>query len=172
MPRRSRKSVGGNYFHVMTQGIGKEYVFPDDNSKGFYISCLQKNKAVYPVKIIAFCVMGNHAHVLLSVSDHAELSKYLRRVNSDYARYYNRVHKRVGYVFRDRFRSELITDVKYLCHCAVYIQNNPIKAGIAEKAEDYKYSSFNNYLCGRGVVDFDESAKFFDVTAENMRAIP
>jgi len=155
----------------MVQGIGKEYVFPDEDCKGFYLNCLQKNKEKYPVKVIAFCVMGNHAHILLAVKNVSELSKYIQNANADYARYYNRVNKRVGYVFRGRYKSEPITSADYLFNCVAYIQNNPINAGIVEKAEDYKFTSLTNYLNGRGIVDFDEAAKYFDISAENMRAI-
>ena len=171
MPRAARKNLDGKYFHVMVQGIGKENVFPDDNCKGFYLACVQKNKEKYPAKLIAFCIMRNHAHLLLSVKDAKELASYLKRVNADYARYYNRVNKRVGYVFRDRFKSETIRNINYLANCVAYIQNNPLKAKLVENAEDYKFSSYTNYLTRRGIIDFEEASKIFDASAANMRAI-
>ena len=171
MPRVAREKIEAQFYHIMVQGIGKEYVFPDDNCKGFYVSCLQKNKEKYPAKVIAFCVMGNHAHILLAVNDVLKLSKYVQNVNADYARYYNRISKRVGYVFRGRYKSEPITSTDYLINCVAYIQNNPLNAGIVERSEDYKFSSLSNYLCGRGTVDFNEAAKHFDISAENMREI-
>ena len=155
----------------MVQGIGKEFVFPDDNCKGYYLKCLQKHKDKYPAKILAFCVMGNHAHVLAAVKDSDELAKYFKRVNADYAMYYNRTRKRVGYVFRDRFKSEIITTEKYLMYCLAYIQNNPVNAGTVKKAEEYKYSSYVNYLRGVGIVDFDEAANHFDTGPENIKAV-
>jgi len=155
----------------MVQGVGKEYVFPDDQHKGFYLACLQKHKEKHPVKILAFCVMGNHAHILLSVDDVAELSQYMKIVNQDYAQYYNRVHSRVGYVFRSRFKSEVIRSEKHLVYCVAYIQNNPLKAHMVQRAEDYGYSSYSNYLRRTGIVDFNEAANFYDTSPEYMAGI-
>ncbi|MCL2796559.1 MAG: transposase [Firmicutes bacterium] len=171
MPRIARKDLDGKYYHVMVQGIGKEFVFPDDHCKGFYLTCLRENKIHYPAKILAFCVMGNHAHILLSVVDAQELALYFKRVNADYARYYNRINNRVGYVFRDRFKSEMIRSERQLVYCMAYIQNNPLKAGMVKKAEDYPFSSYSNYLRRTGIVDFDEAAIFYDIAPENITAI-
>ncbi|MCL2540118.1 MAG: transposase [Firmicutes bacterium] len=171
MPRKARKDTDGKFFHVMVQGIGKEYIFPDDDCKGYYLSCLKKSKTKLPAKILAYCVMGNHAHVLVSVQNAQELALFLRQANGDYARYYNNTRNRVGYVFRDRYRSEVIQDERYLIHCVAYIHNNPLKAGLVERAENYKYSSYVNYLTKKGMVDFDEAAKLFDTSERSMRAI-
>ena len=171
MPRNPRKNAEGNFYHVMVQGIGKEHIFPDDDCKGYYLRCMQSTQEKYPAKIPAFCVMGNHAHALLSVENAAELSSYLRIVNSAYTSYYNRIHGRVGYVFRDRFRSELIVDERHLLYCLAYIQNNPLKAGMVKKAEDYNYSSYKNYLSGNGIVDFDEAKKYYEIKAETIAEI-
>ena len=85
MPRKPRKNQEGRFYHVMVQGIGKEYVFPDDDCKGYYLRCLQKAKQYCQAKLLAFCVMDNHAHILTVVKNIEELSKYFRRINADYA---------------------------------------------------------------------------------------
>jgi len=171
MPRKARKNIDGRYFHIMVQGIDKEFIFSDDDSKGYYLTSLQRAQEKVDVKIIAFCIMGTHAHILVVVNDAEELARYFKRVNSDYAMYYNRIRKRIGYVFRDRYRSELITTKEYMAYCLAYIQNNPVKAGIVERAEDYPYSSYTNYLTGRGIVDFKEAAKYFDTSPKSMKEI-
>lgn len=118
-----------------------------------------------------FCVMGNHVHVLLKADKVEKLSKFMHLVNSRYSRYYNRINKRVGHVFRNRYRSEPIKNSTQLINCFVYIQNNPLKAGIVENAEDYKYSSYINYLTNRGIVDFEEASKHFNISADNIRKV-
>lgn len=156
---------------MIVQGIGKEHIFFDDDCKGYYLSCLQLAKNKYPVKILGFCVMGNHAHVLLAVKDVSELSAFFRIANSKYASYYNRRNNRTGYVFRDRFKSQTIFDERYLVYCLAYVHNNPLKAGMVEYAGDYGYSSYTNYLYNKGIVDFEEARKYYDVSAENIMAI-
>jgi REP element-mobilizing transposase RayT len=171
MPRQTRKDLDGKYFHIMVQGIGKEHIFLTDDYKGYYLTSLKTAREKFPVGILAFCVMGNHAHILLRIKKHEHLSAFMRYANAEYARYYNRMNKRVGYVFRDRFKSEVIKNVKYLVYCLAYIQNNPVKASIVEKAEDYKFSSYINYLEKKGIVDFEEAAKHYDITPGNIKAI-
>ena len=171
MARIARQNIETRYTHVMMQGIGKEYIFPDEDSKGYYLTCIQKAQKVIDGKILAFCIMGNHAHLLVCMKKPEELGKFMQKTNTLYAKYYNRTKKRVGYVFRDRFKSEGITNSKYLLNCVVYIQNNPVKANIVKNAEDYLYSSYKNYLTGQGVVSFEEAAKHYDISATGMRQV-
>ena len=171
MSRKARKIIDGKYFHVMVQGIAQENIFPDDDSKGYYLACIKKAKEKHCAKILAFCVMSNHSHLLMSVNGIDNVTEFMSFVNTLYARYYNNENNRIGYVFRDRFKSELIDKEKYLLNCLAYIHNNPVKAGMIKRAEDYKYSSYINYLTKRGIVDFAEAKKYYDITPANIKAI-
>jgi REP element-mobilizing transposase RayT/phage antirepressor YoqD-like protein len=171
MARTARKHLDGKYFHVMVQGIAKENIFPDDNSKGYYLRCLDKSADKKSISILGFCVMDNHTHLLLTAENISVIAQYMKIVNSEYARYYNNENDRVGYVFRDRFKSEVIQDVKYLIHCLVYIHNNPVKAHVVKRAEEYRYSSYTNYLTKRGIVNFKEASKHYDISSSNINEI-
>jgi len=171
MPRLARKSLEGKHFHVMVQGIGKEMIFPDNNCKGYYISLLEKAKVKNKIFIFAFCIMENHAHCLIEAKNINAMSLFMKEINTEYARYYNNICSRVGYVFRGRFRSELIEDVKYLINCLAYIHNNPVNAKMVEKAEEYGYSSYTNYLTKAGIVDFKEAKMYYDISPSNIKAI-
>ena len=99
------------------------------------------------IKIVAYCIMGNHAHFLFKVDNLQELSKFMRKINSIYAKYYNfMMDDRVGYVYRDRFLSEPITSHRYLVNCIKYIHFNPVKAKIVNDCSQYKFSSYN-FFC-------------------------
>ena len=80
--------------------------------------------------------------MLIKTKKSDELSKYMQRLNCTYARYYNKKYDRVGYVFRDRYKSEGIYDEQHLYNCIKYIYDNPVKAGICSKAKDYPYSNY------------------------------
>ncbi len=80
--------------------------------------------------------------MLVKVEKIEEISNYMLRLNSKYARYYNKKYKRVGYVFRDRFRSEGIYNDSQLYNCMRYIYNNPVKAGICNRPDEYKWSNY------------------------------
>lgn len=145
MSRISRKDFDSGFFHIMIQGINKEYIFKNKRDKEKYLFILKKYYSQYDVKIIAYCIMDNHAHFIIHTKNIDEMSKYMHRINTLYAIDYNRINKRNGYVFRDRYKSQYIYDRSYLYKCLKYIHMNPVKAGIVKFEQEYKYSSYNDY---------------------------
>lgn len=142
MPRKSRNSIKTSYYHIMTQGINKSYIFERTEDIKYYIKCMFKLKDNYSLKIIAYCIMNNHAHLLIKTELIEELSKYMQRLNIKYSHYFNKKYNRVGYVFRDRYKSEGIYDEEHLYNCIRYIYDNPVKAGICKHASEYPYSNY------------------------------
>ena len=135
------------------QGINKEYIFKNDEEKKKYLSLLKKYYKMYEVDIICYCIMDNHTHLILYSDNINNISNFMRMVNSMYAIYYNKKYSRVGYVFRDRFKSILIMTREQLYTCIKYIHMNPVKAKIVEKESEYKYSSYNDYLNKSGFLN-------------------
>ena len=89
MPRVAKKDYDTSFFHIMVQGIRKENIFNKDEYKEKYLELLYKYLEKYDVKIIAYCIMDSHAHLLVYVEKINELSEYMRSVNTTYALYYN-----------------------------------------------------------------------------------
>lgn len=160
MPRYSRNNMKTSFFHVMTQGINKSYIFDNPEDIKYYISTIYKLRKEHEINIIAYCIMNNHAHILIECQQIAELSKYMQRLNTKYGKYYNRKYKRVGYVFRDRFKSEGIYGEKQLYHCIKYIYENPVKAEICKKASEYPFSNYKEIniksTCNYEFIDVEE----------------
>ena len=142
MPRLPRNYLKTCIFHVMTQGINKKYIFnkPEDIKK--YIKIMYELLKEENIKIIAYCIMNNHAHILIETKNTQELSNYMLRLNCKYARYYNKKYNRIGYVFRERYKSEGIYSENQLYNCIKYIYDNPVKAGMCSKPEEYAYSNY------------------------------
>ena len=150
MPRLPRNNIKTSYFHVMVQGIDKEYIFNRKIDIKYYISILYELKDELNIKIIAYCIMNNHAHLLIHTNDVSNLTKYMHKTNTKYAIYYNKIHDRVGYVFRNRFKSEGIYIERQLYNCISYIYNNPVKAKICRTPEEYPYSNSKYY---KGIIE-------------------
>ena len=130
----------------MVQGIKREKIFGDDKLKRIFIRYLKEGVLNVDVHIIAYCVMPNHAHILIYTEDTNNLTKLMHSLNTRFAKAYNRSNNRCGYVFRDRYRCENIMTVDHLKCCIRYIHCNPVKAKICAKCSDYKFSSYNEYV--------------------------
>ncbi len=163
MSRTPRNYIKTHFFHVMVQGIEKSYIFNKEKDILYYINFIKKSEKLYKVKVVAYCIMNNHAHLLLNSGNIDELSRFMQSLNTRYAMYYNKTYNRVGYVFRDRYKSEGIYEEKQFYACMNYIYNNPIKAGICDKIEDYKFSNYienlkyiqNNFQTEDRFIDID-----------------
>lgn len=171
MSRLPRKAYETHYYHVIVQGIGKEEIFESGRFKSEYLNDIAMFKDMCGVKVLTYAVMNNHCHLLLYAPDSAALGTFMRRVNTRYAQYYNHVRERVGYVFRDRYKSQPIFDDNYLINCMVYIHNNPVKVGIVTEVADYSYSGLQCYHSRAGLVDLAAAGEIFDADAENVEAI-
>lgn len=142
MPRLPRSFFQTNFFHVMTQGINKSYIFEEPVDIKFYIKSMYEIKEEHNIKIIAYCIMNNHTHMLIETQKIENMSKYMQRLNRKYASYYNYKYNRVGYVFRDRYKTEGIYGEKQLYSCIKYIFDNPVKAGICSYPFEYPFSNY------------------------------
>ena len=170
MPRIARKNLESSYFHVITQGINREYIFSKNNLKEKYKNILKEKLAETNIKVLAYCIMDNHAHMLIYSEKIDEMKKMMQKINTKYAMIYNKVNNRVGYVFRDRYYTQTILTEQQLMKCVVYIHNNPIKANIVSRREEYAYSSYKEYVIKRDIIT-DESIKLLFGDTENYREI-
>lgn len=146
MPRNSRKNSPGLFHHIMSQGINKEYIFNNDNLKEKYIAILKDKMQKNNVNILAYCIMDNHVHLLVNIVEIEDMCKFMHQVNTAYAKFYNKVYNRVGYVFRNRYLAKPILNENQLKRCIVYIHRNPVVAEMVKKESEYKFSSYNEYL--------------------------
>lgn len=152
MPRQARTKSSSDIYHIMARGINKEQIFKTRTHKSAVIDIIKEIMPDIDFDIIAYCIMDNHLHLMIKV-DCDKLDILMKRMNIKYAMHYNKVEKRYGHVFQDRFKSEAVEDDKYLLGALRYIHNNPVKAGIVNSILDYKWSSANDYFYSKnGIV--------------------
>lgn len=152
MPRLARKDSQSCYYHVIVQGINKEYILGKSEYIEKYLSIIVDKLPESKVVVLAYCIMSNHAHFLIYSEKSEYLGKFMQRVNTAYSRFYNRKNKRVGYVFRDRYYSQDIMTEKQLYNCLRYIHNNPVKAKMSTTMKDCQHSSYNEFLGKRRII--------------------
>lgn len=144
MPRRAREKSETGIYHVILRGTNRQEIFHDEEDNQRFIKTLEKYKGISRIKVYGWCLMGNHVHMLLEQGNE-ELSTTMKRIGVSYAWYYNWKYKSTGHLFQDRYRSEKIEDENYLLAVIRYIHQNPVKAGIAIKASEWKWSSCEGY---------------------------
>lgn len=160
MPRLPRKYCESGVYHIMIRGNAKEDIFIDNQDKRKFLKIIFQKSKEGLFDIYAFCIMNNHAHIVVKELKES-ISKFMKRITTSYAFYFNAKYNRIGHVFQDRFRSEMIKNDSYLLSVIRYVHNNPEKAGIASK-EIYLWSSYNDYFSlSNGFVNTIEILKMF-----------
>lgn len=139
MPRKQRVDIAG-YHHVLNRGVNRENIFLCDEDKQEFLRILGYARLVYDLTIHAFCVMDNHYHLLIQTHQD-NLSLAVRHVNSKYAIYFNRKMNRVGPLWQGRFKSWYVFEDRYLCALVRYIENYPLKAGLAAQVGEYPFTT-------------------------------
>lgn len=150
MPRTAR-IIAPNYPHHITQrGNNRADVFFDDEDKAIYLSLLKKYCEKLTVSIWAYCLMSNHLHILAVPTTEGSLSRCIGRTNLLYTQHINRKYKRSGRLWQNRFFSTIVDKESYLWAVARYIEQNPVKAALVQRPEDYAWSSCRTNISGQG----------------------
>ena len=144
MAREARKESKTGYYHVMMRGNNKSMIFIQPKEKQYFKEQLQYQVDDGNISIVAYCFMDNHVHLLIH-SDLQTMTEALKWINIKFAGRYNHKYDRVGHVFQDRYKSEVINTVEHLLQAIRYIHNNPVKAKMVTKVSDYSWSSYKSY---------------------------
>ncbi|MDO9555128.1 MAG: transposase [Atribacterota bacterium] len=144
MPRSSRLKSSTGYHHIMLRGINRSNIFESDQDKAFFLNSMYRARKKGSFRVIGYCLMNTHVHLLLQESE--EIGVSIKRITVSYVQWFNRKYNRVGHLFQNRYKSEPIEDERYLMAVLRYIHQNPIKAGMAKTASKYNWSSYNEYL--------------------------
>lgn len=148
MPRIARIIAPGYPHHVTQRGNNRSTTFFDDEDRQTYLQLLSKYAGKFSLQIWAYCLMDNHVHLLVVPEKEESLARGVGLTNQIYTQYLNRKRKQSGRIWQNRFFSCIVENDKYLWTVARYIENNPLKAGLANCAEDYRWSSAKAHITG------------------------
>lgn len=153
MPSRNvvREFAPDSYYHVYNRGIEKRVIFADEQDYTVFLGLLKKylsgeppnkqNRHIFKnfqgeLKLLAYCLMPNHLHLLFYQSSKSAIIELMRRVNTSYVMYFNNRYQRVGGLFQGAYRASRIDADAYLHHISRYIHLNP---------NDYKHWAYSSY---------------------------
>ena len=187
MPYRKQEFVNNEIYHVVLRGIDNNLIFKDENDYYRGIFSIYEFNNANPVEIwlrrkqrkaekalggpssqyrdlfvdiLAFCFMPNHIHLLLKQLKENGITKFISKVGTGYAGYFNRKYERKGYFFQNRFSSVHVKDDNQLKIVFTYVHTNSISLiepkwkeigienseKVVEFLENYKWSSYRDYL--------------------------
>ncbi len=149
MVRPLRLEAEGAVYHVIGRGNERRPIFRDDQDREAYLERLERYRERFGIRILAYCLMTNHLHLALERGP-ARLSRVMLALHGSYSQYFNRRHGRVGHLFQGRYKALLIDKNRYLLTLVRYVHENPVKAGLVKRPEQYPWSSDRYYRCGKG----------------------
>jgi putative transposase len=153
MSRQARKLSATGFYHVVLRGINRQHLFEEESDFTYFLNVIQQIKDERAFELHAYCLMSNHVHMLLRENQMGDISLIMKRLLTKYVMYFNRKYQRNGALIASRYKSIPVEVDEYFIPLLRYIHQNPVKAGMVEKMEDYKYSSYKEYLNNRILAD-------------------
>lgn len=144
MPRRRRLDAPETWHHVVNRGAAKRTVFLGRAEVRYFLSRLAREVRRGEIELSAFCFLTTHFHLLVK-SKTGHLADAMRRTENPFVRWFNRRQRRDGPLFRARFTSRRVDTEAYRQNVHRYIDENPVKAGLAKRPTDYRYGSARIY---------------------------
>jgi REP element-mobilizing transposase RayT len=139
MARIPRFVLAGTLHHVTARATGSNALYVDDDDRVYFLHLLRSSIVHFGWTCHAYCLMSTHYHVIIGASLDP-LSRGMHRLNGLYATEFNARHRRAGRLFADRFASYVIRDEAHYEAALEYVMENPVRAGLCRRAEDWKWS--------------------------------
>jgi len=146
MARLPRLTLPDHPHHVIQRGNNRQPIFVDRADRELFLGLLGENAARFGVALHAYVLMDNHFHLLATPAAADALPQWMQAVGRRYVRHFNDRHGRSGTLWEGRYKSTLIQTDRYFLACMVYMDLNPVRAGLAAEAQAYPWSSHAHYV--------------------------
>lgn len=168
-----------NIYHIYNRGNNSQPIFYNERNYDYFLAKISTHFSEHS-DIICYCLMPNHFHLMIQVKPNTEgttLNNEIAIMLRSYARAINIQEDRTGSLFQQKTKAKSVGAHSLICFN--YIHQNPLKAGIVKKIEDWRYSSFNEYLgnksnllsnieLGRKIIDFKSKEEFYKLSYQNI----
>ena len=155
MARALRVSGPGAIHHIISRCNNEEFLFFGDSNFHKYREIVRKHKKELGFRLFHYAFMHNHTHLQIEMGNKNSISEIMQHINGEFASWYNAANGRKGHFWQTRFKSTLIEDEEYFLRCGIYIELNPVRAGLVNYPQQWGYSSVRAYTGGEnnGLVD-------------------
>ena len=143
MPRQARVAVADVIYHVINRANGRATIFHNDKDYQHFEALLQEARDLTDMRILSYCIMPNHWHLLLYPHTDTALSEFMSWLTSTHVRQYRTKTETIGYghLYQDRYKSFPVETNAYCQTLIRYVEQNPLRAKLVTRAEDWRWSS-------------------------------
>lgn len=143
MPRQARVAVADTVYHVINRANGRQTIFTTDKEYQHFELLLEEAKAKMDMRILAYCIMPNHWHLILYPRTHTQLAEFMNWLTTTHVRQYRTQTNTIGYghLYQDRYKSFPVQSNEYCTTLVRYVEQNPLRAKLVRRAEHWRWSS-------------------------------
>ena len=149
MPRLARGLADGMAYHVINRGNCRQEVFHQAEDYHAFVGLLVEAKERHRVKLLGYCLMPNHFHLLLSPDNAEDLSRYMQWLMTSHVRRHHRHYRTSGHVWQGRYKSFVVEQDRHVLTVMRYIESNPVRSNLVQSAGEWEWSSHRERLAGR-----------------------
>jgi len=143
MGRPKRIALGGFVYHVINRSNGRKQIFDSTSDYNAFERILWQARERFGMRVLAYCIMPNHWHLILWPRQDGELSRFTGWLTLTHTQRWHAYRQSVGsgHVYQGRFKSFVVESNEYFLTVCRYVERNPLRAGLVERAEDWQWSS-------------------------------
>lgn len=143
MPRVARVAPGDVIFHVLNRANARSRIFERDQDYEALERVIAETARRIPVRILAYCIMPNHWHMVLWPTRDGELGNFLQRLTTTHVRRWHLYRHSVGsgHLYQGTYKSFPVQDDEHFLAVCRYVEQNPLRAALVQRAEDWRWSS-------------------------------
>ena len=153
MARKLRKLADDAIYHVLNRGNGRMKIFYKREDFEAFIKLLEEGRRRTGIRILGYCLMDNHWHLVLWPRKGKDLSRFLAWVCTTHVRRWreHRQNRDGGHLYQGRFKDFLVQEDRHLLTLLRYVESNPLRAKMVRRAQDWPWSSLVGAAGSSGV---------------------
>ena len=143
MPRVTRTDVGQEVYHILNRANARVQIFDNDSDYQLFEKILQEAVEKFDMRILAYCVMPNHWHLVVYPKQDGDLAKFMGWLSNTHTRRWHTIKGTIGqgHLYQGRYKSFICQQDDHFITLVRYVERNAKKAGLCQLAQDWKWSS-------------------------------
>ena len=143
MPRQARIAVANTVYHVINRANGRQTIFHSEEDYRHLEDLLQEAVDLTGMRLLGYCIMPNHWHLVLYPSTDTQMAEFMGWLTNTHTRQYRTRTRTIGYghLYQDRYKSFPVQNDKHLVDLIRYVEQNPLRARLVKRSEDWRWSS-------------------------------